>query len=158
MFKVKIEEYLENEHKNIKLQIAVLCILGLASILLGSLSISKFNDPTVGTIKNNIYFALSLLSTSTYFISIIVLHIYMKFKRTKIMLYAYLLIFISYVLQKNVLLIFLMGLYLFKFFKKNNKETINNNSRSRESIIAFSVSLIVLITSLIIFYIQLVVR
>lgn len=154
MLKINIKKIIENSEANLKIQIGILLFLGIISLTLSYFSQSSFIGTNSMNLGNEIYVALNQLYTSTYFISTVALNSYKKARTNTLMFIAYVIILLAYILQRNYLIIFLMSFYLFKLLKSNKRSENTTELRKGESIIAFSSSLIVLFTSIIISYIN----
>lgn len=148
---------LDDSNKNIVLQIFVFIFIAITYIIQTSLLMKSTGVYVREFFENDIAATIDIISISTYLISAFILNEYRKEKNQKFLFYSYLIVFLSQIIQLNLLMSALMGIYVFRFRSfLITKDTLSSLEEGKGKIV-FSLSLLNLSVSILIAYIKFIV-
>jgi hypothetical protein len=148
---------LDDSNKNILLQTSVFIFIAITYIVQISLLIKLADVHVREFFENDIAATIDIISISTYLISAFILNEYRKEKNQKFLLYSYLIVFSSQIIQLNLLMSALMGIYVLRFRSfliTKDKLTSLEEGKGKS---VFSLSLLNLSVSVLIAYIKFIV-
>lgn len=148
---------LDDSNKNIVLQTFVFIFIAITYIIQTSLLMKSTGVHVREFFENNIAATIDIISISTYLFSAFILNEYRKGKNQKLVLYSYLIVFLSQIIQLNLLMSALMGIYVFRFRSFIiTKDRLSSLEEGKGKIV-FSLSLLNLAVSILIAYIKFIV-
>ena len=140
--------------KSLNIQVILLIIIPVLYISTLYFVTSVSEITTRQYLENNLSETLELLSVSCYLISAVIVSKYKKQLNQKYLLLSYLIIFISNIINFNIIIVGFMGMYIKSFIKLKEIKSYFKELRKDTGKTSLTISITILSLSVLIAYIK----
>lgn len=145
--------FLNDFNKNVNLQMVVFMLISLSYVIYTSLLLRSTGTPIDDFFNNNINAAIDIIVIANNILSVYILNEYRK-KKNGLTFYSYLIIIVTQLMQRNLIMLALMGIHLMKFGKKEKFKLTSIKFTEGKGTLAFSLSVFILMLSFLTSYVK----